>query len=60
MTLLNTGSLMADKPFDEQAKAIIGEILGEPCDWFTLKEDALTFEDFPSGVLDMEISVMLC
>lgn len=55
MTLINTGTLTASKPFNEQAKAIIEEVLGEPNEWFTIREKEVEFDEFPPGSLDIVI-----
>ncbi len=55
MTFFNTGKLTASKPLTEQAKAIIEEVLGEPNEWFTIREKEVEFDEFPSGSLDIVI-----
>lgn len=55
MTFFNTGKLTASKPFTEQAKAIIKEVLGEPNEWFTIRDRELEFAKYPSGSLDTVI-----
>ena len=52
MTFINTGTITASKPLDEEARDMIVEILGEPCDWFEIRADSLVFMGFPSGSLD--------
>lgn len=51
MTFDNKGTIKASKPFDDAARALITDILGDPCEWFDLKEDSLVFDEFPSGGL---------
>lgn len=60
MTLTNTGTLVASKPFDEKAREIIEEVLGEPEDeWFQIRPASLEFQEFPSGSLDVSVDQLV-
>lgn len=52
MTLLNSGTLVASRPFDEKAKAAIEEIIGEQDEWFKIRKASLDFYDYPGSLED--------
>lgn len=60
MTFFNTGTLYASKPFDENALAAIESVLGEiESEWLKVQEASISFQEFPSGTLDMKIDELV-
>jgi|GEM_PF-2918379 len=60
MTFFNTGTLYASKPFDENALAAIESVLGKiESEWLKVQEASITFQEFPSGTLDMKIDELV-
>ena len=52
MALLNSGTLVASRPFDEDTEAKIEEVFGEQDDWFKIRDTTIDFESYPSGRLE--------
>ena len=60
MTLYNNGTIYANSPFTPEAVSIIESVLGaEDEDWFRIDADALEFQEYLSGTLELKLDELV-